>query len=197
MAITSIKTGSSFTNLQKYNDFLGPNTPFIPTDFESIATLNLSSGTTASFTSIPSTYKHLQIRGNFLLSNVGYILMKFNNDTASNYPGHSLYGSGTAATSVWNGQGDVFAAIIYANSGSGGAVTYPGVFITDIIDYASTTKNKTVRSISGFDKNAAGGIIELDSAAWLSTSAINSIQITNGSRTWQSGTTISLYGIKG
>ena len=30
MAITSIKTGSSFTNLQKYNDFLGPNPAFIP-----------------------------------------------------------------------------------------------------------------------------------------------------------------------
>jgi hypothetical protein len=30
MAITSIKTGSSFTNLIKYNDFLGPNPAFIP-----------------------------------------------------------------------------------------------------------------------------------------------------------------------
>jgi hypothetical protein len=30
MAITSIKTGSSFTNLIKYNDFLGPNSAYIP-----------------------------------------------------------------------------------------------------------------------------------------------------------------------
>jgi hypothetical protein len=193
MAITSIKTGSSFTNLIKYNDFLGPNAAYIPPNFESIATLNLSSGTTASFTSIPSTYKHLQIRGNFLLNAGGYIIAKFNSDTASNYPSHSLYGNGSTATSVWNGQADIFISSVYA---SGGAVTYPAVFIADIIDYASTTKNKTVRSFSGYDKNTSGGDVELNSGVWLNnTSGITSIQFATGGRTFQSGTTISLYGI--
>ena len=36
MAITSLKTGSSFTNLQKYNDFLAANPPTIDT-FTSLA----------------------------------------------------------------------------------------------------------------------------------------------------------------
>jgi hypothetical protein len=161
--------------------------------FESIATLNLSSGTTASFTSIPQTYKHLQIRGNFLLNANGYIIAKFNNDTTSNYPGHSLYGDGSAVTSSWNGQAEIFLSSVYA---AGGAVTYPGVFITDIIDYASTTKNKTVKSFSGYDKNASGGDVELNSGVWLNnTSGITSIQLITGGRTFQSGTTISLYGI--
>jgi hypothetical protein len=188
MAIKSVK------NKTRSGSLLMGNAAYIPPNFESIATLNLSSGTTASFTSIPSTYKHLQIRGNFLLNAGGYIIAKFNSDTASNYPSHSLYGNGSTATSVWNGQADIFISSVYA---SGGAVTYPAVFIADIIDYASTTKNKTVRSFSGYDKNTSGGDVELNSGVWLNnTSGITSIQFATGGRTFQSGTTISLYGIK-
>ena len=47
MAITSIKTGSSFTNLVKYNDFLGPNPAYIP---QSIA---VSHSTTPFITAYP------------------------------------------------------------------------------------------------------------------------------------------------
>jgi len=63
MAITSIKTGSSFTNLVKYNDFLGPNSAYIPTSYESIASATgTGSSNTITLSSIPSTYKHLQLR---------------------------------------------------------------------------------------------------------------------------------------
>ena len=50
MAITSIKTGSSFTNLIKYNDFLAGNTaynPIPPNSYESIATVTVGSGGSA------------------------------------------------------------------------------------------------------------------------------------------------------
>jgi len=166
----------------------------VTSSYESIATLTLSSGTTASFTSIPQTYKHLQIRGNFLLNAVGFMVAKFNGNVSSVYPGHTLYGSGSTVTSTWNGQGEIFLSSVYA---AGGAVTYPGVFIADIHDYSSTTKNKTVKSFSGYDKNASGGDVELNSGVFLSTGAITSIELFTSGRTFQTGTTLALYGIKG
>ena len=166
----------------------------VTSSYESIATLTLSSGTTASFTSIPQTYKHLQIRGNFLLNNVGFMAAKFNGNVSSVYPGHSLYGDGSTANSVYNGDSEIFLSSVYA---AGGAVTYPGVFIADIHDYSSTTKNKTVKSFGGYDKNTTGGDVELNSGAFLSTGAITSIELFTGGRTFQAGTTLALYGIKG
>ena len=89
MAVTSVKTGSSFTNLTKYNDFLGPNSAYIPTSFDSIASATgTGSSGTITFSSIPQTYKHLQIRGIGRLDVVtGGVStrIRLNGDTTSNY----------------------------------------------------------------------------------------------------------------
>jgi len=81
-------------------------------------------------------------------------------------------------------------------SGSSNTTTY-GVMILDIIDYTSTSKYKTLRMISGGNVNGTGSVISLDSALWQSTSAITSLTIRADSTAFASGTTISLYGIKG
>jgi len=190
MAITSIKTGSSFTNLQKYNDFLGPNAPFIPTDFESIATITTGTGN-FSFTSIPSTYKHLQLRINFLTTNTGSPLgIRFNNDSSSIYAYHRLTGSGSAAGA--GGQAsDSYIGLFYDKGFIG---THPNVAIIDIIDYASTTKNKTLRSFAGNDDNSTNGEVYLESGLWASTAAIN--RIDSVFMSGNSNVTYSLYGIK-
>jgi hypothetical protein len=48
---------------------------------------------------------------------------------------------------------------------------------------------------SGGDVNGTGGVISLDSALWLSTSAITSLTIKADFTAFASGTTLALYGI--
>jgi hypothetical protein len=161
--------------------------------FESIASV---SGTglsdTITFSSIPSTYTHLQLRFNAIGNGGGSVYYyRFNGDTASNYSNHYFEGN---AGSFYTA-GTVNSSIIYLQAGGGGA-TYPTVGILDIHNYASTTNYKTARSIAGTDTNG-GGFIDLDSGLWRSTSAITSISITQSSYNFATTTTFSLYGIKG
>jgi len=70
-------------------------------DFESIATVTVGSGgaSYAEFTSIPSTYTHLQIRtmARGTRADVGDgLILQFNGDTASNYSSHYLYANGAS-----------------------------------------------------------------------------------------------------
>jgi hypothetical protein len=70
------------------------------------------------------------------------------------------------------------------------------VGIIDIHDYASTTKNKTVRIWTGDDRNGSGRTA-LSSGLWMNTSAINRVDITTASGNWTTASTIALYGMKG
>jgi hypothetical protein len=204
MAITSIKTGSSFTNLQKYNDFLGPNAAFFPSSYESIATVTgTGSAGSITFSSIPSTYKHLQIRaiakdtntaGNTTLS----VEMRFNGDTGSNYAYHELRGDGsTASTNAASSQTKI--VVFNASLRETVATSSMGVSIIDVHDYSSTTKNKTVRYISGVNKNlgTTDDRISLGSGLWINTAAITSVTLIPTQTAFSTSTVFSLYGIKG
>lgn len=174
------------------------NSAYIPSSFESIATVTAtgSSTTALSFTSIPSTYKSLQLRFSYAItSNSGATVgVTYNGVTTSSYVYHFLTGaqgsaqagSQTAATS-FNPQGALNAA----------RMTYPHVGILDIIDYASTSKNKTTKILFGRDENTTNtGEISLVSSLFLSTSAISSISFTLDSDAFAAGSTIALYGVK-
>jgi len=204
MAITSIKTGSSFTNLVKYNDFLGPNSAYIPSSFESIATVTAAGGETSlNFTSIPGTYSSLQIRGiakDTYTTGTGEATdttITFNNDTAQNYRNHQLRGNGTSAVAAAPANATysmgALVTMIY-----GTATNMFGVSIIDIHDYASTTKYKTVRGFSGGDLNSGTTTsnLRLGSGLWMSTSAITSVQIQAVVSGFAAGSTFALYGIK-
>ena len=69
-----------------------------------------------------------------------------------------------------------------------------GVSIIDIHDYASSTKNKVIRTVSGNDQNGAGNIY-LTSGLWLSTAAVTSITLFTTAN--YLNTTFALYGVKG
>ena len=164
------------------------------TAFESIATATGNgSSTTFTFSSIPGTYQHLQLRVLTLgTTNSGtspYI--RFNSDSGANYSRHFLYGTGTSAV-AFGSSSDTFTMI--GGWVNGMHSTYPIVNIIDIHDYASTSKNKTVRVFAGQDLNGSGSV-ELMSGVWMSTSAITSITITGSAFTTTS--TAALYGIKG
>jgi hypothetical protein len=190
MAITSIKTGSSFTNLVKYNDFLAGNPAFFPSSYESIASTTTSSSV-AEFAGIAGTYKHLQLRAIYDSGGSG-ISIQFNNDTAGNYAVHDLFANGSTVSARATTSASF---ILRGDLAYGGfpSSADKGVFIMDIIDYASTTKNKVARTFAGLNSNGgAAEYVGLGSGVWLNTSAITSIKI-NTSTTG----TFSLYGIKG
>ena len=71
-----------------------------------------------------------------------------------------------------------------------------GASITDIIDYASTTKRKTMKTSFGSQINNSETKVGLITNYWPSTSAITRIDITS-TTTFAVGTTFALYGIKG
>lgn len=161
--------------------------------YESIATATgTGSSGTITFSSIPSTFKHLQIRiHQVTASGTNDINMTFNNDSAANYAVHYLYGNGTTASATgFTGMSFIKAAGI----NQAATTTIANGSIIDILDYASTSKNKTARIFEGIDKNGSGSV-SVDSGLWLSTSAINRIDLTSSSN-YATSTRIALYGIK-
>jgi hypothetical protein len=168
--------------------------------FESISTVTVS-GTQSSitFTSIPSTYKHLQIRSvardDQSVNSIGYTRMTVNSDTGTNYNGHALYANGSTVSAInWAAGANM---IIGREAGSTLLASTFGANIIDILDYASTSKYKTVRSLSGIDANGSGDIF-FQSGLWLNTAAINAISFTaQGGSNFVTGTKFALYGIKG
>jgi hypothetical protein len=167
----------------------------VPNSYESIATVNVGSGgaSSISFTSIPSTYQHLQIRainiGN-TGSTWGYFTMRFNGDSSSNYPRHQLWGNGTSAQAYADtGNSSAFSSISSLSAGNFAAS------VIDILDYSNTNKYKTLRSLSGVDLSGDGAVA-LMSSMWQATSAINSITILPNTNFAQYSS-FALYGIKG
>jgi hypothetical protein len=163
----------------------------VTSSYESIATVLVGSGgsSSISFTSIPSTFKHLQIR-----ATEGYVTASFNpkitlnSDTGSNYSWHYLLGNGSAASA----SGASSQAFMYLNSNT--AFPTPTVHVVDILDYQNTNKNKTMRALDGFDANGSGYAV-LWSGAWYNTAAVSTITIANG--TFAQYSSFALYGIRG
>ena len=71
-----------------------------------------------------------------------------------------------------------------------------GAIVLDILDYANTNKNKTMRAIGGVDVNGSG-VAEMWSGLYISTNAVNSINLYsyNGSNISQYSS-FALYGVK-
>ena len=161
------------------------------TSFESIATVTVGSGgsSTVEFTSIGSTYSHLQVRVYSMSSTANWNKLQFNTDTGSNYTYHQLEGNGSSAVA---NAGTSQTSIQYAYSYS---TTNPLGAVIDILDYANTNKYKTVRTLSGNDSNGSGNV-QLMSGLWLSTNAITSIKFINTSGNFNQYSHFALYGIK-
>jgi len=170
------------------------------TAFESIATASgTGSSNTITFSSIPSTYQHLQIRSlvrsTFAATGVGSFRVRLNGDTGSNYAWHFIYASGTSvsATGAASATFMDLDLVVSRNNNTAGIF---GAMLVDIHDYASTT----IRSFSGVNQNSATASeqsIGLESGLWISTSAITRLDITSGGGNWKTGSTFALYGIKG
>jgi len=176
----------------------GVGTPPVTNSYESIATVSVGAGgsSSISFTSIPSTYKHLQIRFIARRSTTGIADtgIRFNSDSTSSYKSHYIIADGSSVSAGAPG-GDTNIQNWYT-TGSDATSNVFGVDIIDILDYANTSKNKTTRSLSGFDSNGSG-TANFTSGVWLKTDAINAISLTPNSGNFVQYSHFALYGIKG
>jgi len=161
--------------------------------YESIATANgTGSSTVITFSSIPSTYKHLQIRWIAQSAGAaGSLQVRFNGDSASNYTYHELTGNGsTAAAGAAAPLGFIYAGQYY------GTANIFGAGVIDILDYQNVNKNKTLRTLNGRDENGSGTVF-FQSGSWMNSStAISSITLTGNGGNIATNSSFALYGIK-
>lgn len=169
--------------------------------YDALATVTVGSGGASSieFAGIPSGYKHLQIRSIARNTTSGGNLdyaFRFNGDSStSNYAWHRLFGDGATTYGQWN-TNPVGQAFIGITTQSTDTASIFGTAVTDILDYTSVTKNKTVRSFWGKDTNG-GGLVGLASALWLNSStAINQITVLPQSGSFAQYSQFSLFGVK-
>ena len=161
--------------------------------YASIATTTVGTATsTITFSSIPSTYQHLQLRA-FSNSTTGApARIRFNSDSGSNYALHVLQGNGTSAAAGAVTAQSGIDAMISANSSN-----VFGASVVDILDYNDTNKYTTIRAFDGYETNS-NGTVYLYSGLWLNTTAISTITLTDSSGgNFNTYSSFALYGIKG
>ena len=176
--------------------------------YESIATLtgsgNLASnaGNSFDFTSIPSTFKHLQLRlfvhDTSVSTGYGETDIRINNDSGgtSSYKKHYLRTTSNAAnwSSGYFSNPDDLYGPSYPRGGS-----YSGTWgfqIIDILDYASSSKSKTIKAYGGFVEPGGTAELSLWGGLWLNQSAINRITIYPNQYGYATYSHAALYGLK-
>jgi hypothetical protein len=169
-------------------------------DYDSIATVTVGAGGSSSitFSSIPSTYQHLQVRYMPRISTsdtAENTWLQFNGDTGSNYAYHFLDGNGSSASS---GAGTSQTRILAGRAGAANSGSNIfGANVLDILDYANTNKYTTARILGGIDRNGDGNI-RLDSGLWMNTAAVTSLTISpTTANNFVQYSSFALYGIKG
>jgi len=207
MSITRAKTSSVAQGPSTKKTLLGGNDVILGGSYDAIGIVSVGSGgqTTISFTSIPATYKHLQIRaiarstssaGGSTVSYGASGFMTFNGDSAANYAVHYIEGNGStpSANAIPS-----YNYLLISDLGGPYATSTAGMFsasVIDILDYSNTSKNKTLRVLNGQDRNGYGRAM-FQSGLWMSTAAISSISITiSDSANFAQYTHFALYGIK-
>lgn len=166
-------------------------------DYESIQTITVGSGGQAAidFTSIPQTYKHLQIRGLIKAASGVELHVQINGDTAANYSGHLLDANGST-TAANGGTYNANYIRMFYTTGMPTTGSVFGAIILDILDYTNTNKRKTIKTFYGADENSSGEI-GLSGGAWHSTSAITQVTFNTTSSTFSQYSQLALYGLNG
>ena len=162
---------------------------------EAIATTYLEAGVVSvTFSSIPQTYEHLQLRMSGRTnygSRSGWTTL--NGDTGGNYSAHRMGGSGSSVAAA--GWGTLSYIIGPYLTGTNASATEYSPSIVDILDYANTNKNTTLMYAT---YTQGGPDVFFGSALWDSTAAVTSITYTEGaggSHVITRGSVFTLYGL--
>jgi hypothetical protein len=162
--------------------------------YDALSTITVGATAVASitFAGIPNTYKHLQIRAfNRCSVNSGRLRFQLNGDTAANYSGHYILGTGASALAGGSAN-DTRLNGAYNNA----TADVFSVNIIDILEYANTNTYKTMRNLSGVDTNSVNGEVFFVSGNWRSTSAVSSILMYFDSGNITQYSQFTLYGIR-
>jgi hypothetical protein len=159
-------------------------TPVVPSSYESIATI--TSGGSFTFSSIPSSYKSLQLRMIGASSFGTGVSIRFNGDTGANY--RSDYFTTTSSGATPNAQSSTTS--INNISNIGGVSPNVGGAMINIFDY-NLSKIKTVYAQGGSSSATSYGV-----GQWNNTSAITSVTVFINTGSFQTGSSIALYGVK-
>lgn len=178
---------------------------------EAITTSYLeSSQNSITFSSIPSTYEHLQIRASLRDSGTGnYSAVKMwfatgggSHDTGTNYTFHQIYGYGSTIKSEMSTNYNHARAYGLAANDTSPWVKNP-VFSTCnilLIDYANTSKNTTWEhngySHVSHDYTNYETFASFGGGMWNNTGAVDKIVFGCEGAPYLRGSTITLYGIK-
>ena len=179
--------------------------PVLPSDYESIQTITLGGGGAGdiTFSSIPQTYQHLQIRGIIRSDRSGSINegfnLQLNGVTSNSYFYHRMYGD---SINIQNADGNSLEGGIPLGSIPGGTAPSNvfGSFVFDILDYSNTNKLKTTRLLMGNEKNTNNeGFIWVSSGLFsANNNAVTSIKFFgSSSQNFSQYSSLGLYGIKG
>ena len=153
-----------------------------------ISTTTLS-GSSVTLSSIPSTYKNLQlvIRDVATATDDNYVLLRLNGDSGSNR--HASVSANAADYTVTFNSNQ-----IVINSGIDNAV-FDGLTIVDIPDYANTVTQKIAPYRGLYQFHSSGTKISVNSTIFYNqTSAISSLEINILYGTFSGGTAL-LYGV--
>ena len=166
--------------------------------YDALASVTVGSGGASSieFTGIPSTYRHLQLRAISNASSTGQALMSFNGDTStSSYSFHQIIGADIGSPGADGYATGTLGGI--TPSLRFGGTSYFGTSVIDVLDYASTVKNKVTRTLLGYELFGSGQV-QLVSGCWYNASdSINKITFTiQGGGTFVQNTQVALYGVK-
>jgi hypothetical protein len=165
--------------------------------YESIASavVDASGQGIITFSNIPQNYTHLQLR--IVARTLGSggtqeQYLRFN-DLETGYNSRQFAGNG----SILAGYGNQYSTVIFLARTPDTSVTanFFATTIIDILDYASSTKTKSVRSTSGWDANGSG---EIWHSSGISTTTNPITQLTyRSNQNYIQGSQFSLYGIRG
>lgn len=170
-----------------------------PGYFESISSIVVPSGGSSfvTFSNIPQSYKHLQIRAVHQEPSDS-IQLQFNNVTSNVYVNHHMYSDGASTNAAYTSQSlSQFGILFGTNYGCSGSTF--GATICDIYNYSNSSLNTIVRSFTGATNNNTFDRVGYYSGAWLNTTPVTSIKIfprTSGFNLVQNSV-FSLYGIRG
>ena len=168
--------------------------------FVNIASATVGAGGASSidFTSIPSTYTDLIVKLSTRRSDTseGYLSLRFNASSGSNYSNRTIRGTGSAASS--SNDSSVTYLDFWVIDGTG--YTANTFASTDIYipNYAGSA-NKSVSAENVAENNATGAYMQITAGLWAQTAAINQITFYAAgapSGTFAQYSTATLYGIK-
>ena len=159
-----------------------------------------SSASSVTFTGLGSysDYKHLQIRytlrGVDNAANLDLIQWTFNGTVGgSDYAYHRLRGYNSTVSSSASSSQSLMYSGIFPDDGQDGGIFGAGV--ADILDFSSSSKNKTLRVFDGSWFTSFPNVY-LSSGLYNDTTPVTSITMASDKSGWVAGSRISLYGVK-